>query len=47
MPSEAQKKANYKYQTTQKYKDYKRQYMRDYYHRKKLEQLKNAFDKKS
>jgi hypothetical protein len=31
MPTEAQKRANYKYQQTEKYKEYKRQYMKEYY----------------
>lgn len=47
MPTEAQKKANYKYQKTQKYKEYRKKYMREYYRKKKLEELKNAFDKNS
>jgi len=35
MPTEAQKRANYKYQESEKYKEYKRQYMKEYYLRNK------------
>jgi hypothetical protein len=31
MPTEAQKRANYKYQKSEKYKQYKKEYMRKYY----------------
>lgn len=34
MPSEAQKRANYKYQQSKTYKDYKKEYMREYMRRK-------------
>lgn len=35
MPTEAQKRANYKYQKTDKYREYKRKYMREYFRKKR------------
>jgi hypothetical protein len=50
MPSEAQRKANKKYQKTENYKDYKREYMRkymrEYSKKQKLEEVENDNDKK-
>jgi hypothetical protein len=42
MPTNAQKRANYKYQQTEKYKEYKKQYMREYMRKKKLEQANKS-----
>jgi hypothetical protein len=38
MPTEAQRRANQKYQQTEKYKKYRRRYMREYYKKRRQQQ---------